>query len=153
MSSEQAVVEAVPKQLYIGGKWRDGSGDGPIEVEDPATEETIASVANASAEDASAAPAACADAQADWQHTPPRDRGEILRRAYELLTERADDLALLMTLEMGKSLKEGRPEITSGSEFFRWFAEGAVRTAARSLGVPNGAGRPLTMKQPVGPCV
>src|SRR5215210_9133374 len=105
-SKEQAVVEAVPKQLYIGGDWRDGSADGAIEVEDPSTEETIAEVANASASDASDALAACADAQADWQHTPPRERGEILRRAYELITERADDLALLMTLEMGKSLAE-----------------------------------------------
>src|SRR4051812_8243215 len=153
MSSEQAVVEAVPKQLYIGGKWRDGSADGAIEVEDPATEETIAEVANASAEDASAALAACADAQADWQHTPPRDRGEILRRAYELLTERADDLALLMTLEMGKSLKESKAEIAYASEFFRWFAEEAVRIEGRYGIAPNGAGRLLTMKQPVGPCI
>src|SRR3954471_20621739 len=111
-SKEQAVVEAVPKQLYIGGEWRDGSAEGAIEVEDPATEETIAEVANASADDASAALAACVDVQAEWQHTPPRDRGEILRRAYELITERADDLALLMTLEMGKSLAESKAEIT-----------------------------------------
>src|SRR4051812_7984354 len=153
MSSEQAVVEAVPKQLYIGGSWRDGSAEGEIEVEDPATEETIASVANASAEDASAALAACASAQADWQHTPPRERGEILRRAYELITERADSLALLMTLEMGKSLKESKAEVTYASEFFRWFAEEAVRIDGRYSVAPNGAGRLLTMKQPVGPCV
>jgi succinate-semialdehyde dehydrogenase/glutarate-semialdehyde dehydrogenase len=151
--SEQSVVEAVPKQLYIGGSWRDGSGGGSIEVEDPATEETIAEVANASGDDASAALAACADAQADWQHTPPRERGEILRRAFELLTERADDLALLMTLEMGKSLKESKAEITYASEFFRWFAEEAVRIDGRYSVAPNGAGRLLTMKQPVGPCV
>src|SRR4051812_42290335 len=123
--SEQSVVEAVPKQLYIGGKWRDGSADRPIEGEDPSTEGAIAEVANASAEDASAALAACADAQADWQHTPPRERGEILRRAWELITERADDLALLMTLEMGKSVAESKAEITYASEFFRWFAEQA----------------------------
>src|SRR3954454_14723171 len=151
--SEQSVVEAVPKQLYIGGSWRDGSADGPIQVEDPATEETIAEVANASAEDASAALAACADAQAEWQHTAPRDRGEILRGAYELITERADDLALLMTLEMGKSLAESKAEITYASEFFRWFAEQAVRIDGRYAVAPNGAGRLLTMKQPVGPCV
>jgi succinate-semialdehyde dehydrogenase/glutarate-semialdehyde dehydrogenase len=151
--SEQSVVEAVPKQLYIGGSWRDGSGEGSIEVEDPATEETIAEVANASGDDASAALAACADAQADWQHTPPRERGEILRRAFELITERADDLALLMTLEMGKSLKESKAEVTYASEFFRWFAEEAVRIDGRYSVAPNGAGRLLTMKQPVGPCV
>src|SRR4051794_11199081 len=153
MSSEQAVVEAVPKQLYIGGSWRDGSAEGEIEVEDPATEETIASVANASAEDASAALAACASAQAEWQHTPPRERGEILRRAFELITERADELALLMTLEMGKSIAESKAEITYASEFFRWFAEQSVRIDGRYSVAPNGAGRLLTMKQPVGPCV
>jgi succinate-semialdehyde dehydrogenase/glutarate-semialdehyde dehydrogenase len=151
--SEQSVVEAVPKKLFIGGKWRDGSDGGSIEVEDPATEETIASVADASAEDASAALAACASAQAEWQHTAPRDRGEILRRAYELITERADDLALLMTLEMGKSLAESKAEVTYASEFFRWFAEEAVRIDGRYSVAPNGAGRLLTMKQPVGPCV
>jgi succinate-semialdehyde dehydrogenase/glutarate-semialdehyde dehydrogenase len=151
--SEQSVVEAVPKKLYIGGEWRDGSADGAIAVEDPATEETIAEVANASASDASDALAACADAQADWQHTPPRERGEILRRAYELITERTDDLALLMTLEMGKSLKESKAEVTYASEFFRWFAEQAVRIDGRYAVAPNGAGRLLTMKQPVGPCV
>src|SRR5215212_9740394 len=127
MSTEQAVVEGVRKQLYIGGKWRDGSADGAIEVEDPATEETIAEVADASADDASAALAACVEKQAEWQHTPPRERGEILRRSYELITERADDLALLMTLEMGKTIKESVAEISYASEFFRWFAEQSVR--------------------------
>src|SRR5690349_12980279 len=152
-SKEQAVVDAVPKKLYIGGEWRDGSADGSIPVEDPATEETIAEIADASADDASAALAACVDNQAEWQHTPPRDRGEILRRAWELITERAEDLALLMTLEMGKSLAESKAEITYASEFFRWFAEESVRIDGRYSVAPNGAGRLLTMKQPVGPCV
>jgi succinate-semialdehyde dehydrogenase / glutarate-semialdehyde dehydrogenase len=152
-SKEQAVVDAVPKKLYIGGEWRDGSADGSIAVEDPATEETIAEIADASADDASAALASCAEHQAEWQHTPPRDRGEILRRAWELITERADDLALLMTLEMGKSLAESKAEITYASEFFRWFAEQSVRIDGRYSVAPNGAGRLLTMKQPVGPCV
>src|SRR3954465_12554061 len=152
-SKEQAVGEAVPKQLYIGGKWRDGSGEGSIEVEDPATEEVIAEIADATADDATAALAACADAQADWQHTPPRERGEILRRAWEIRTERTDDLALLMTLEMGKSIKESKAEIAYAGEFFRWFAEEAVRIEGRYGVAPNGAGRLLTMRQPVGPCV
>jgi succinate-semialdehyde dehydrogenase / glutarate-semialdehyde dehydrogenase len=152
-SKEQAVVDAVPKKLYIGGEWRDGSADGAIEVEDPSTEEVIASVADANASDADAALASCVEHQAEWQHTPPRDRGEILRRAYELITERADDLALLMTLEMGKSVAESKAEITYASEFFRWFAEQAVRIDGRYSVAPNGAGRLLTMKQPVGPCV
>jgi succinate-semialdehyde dehydrogenase/glutarate-semialdehyde dehydrogenase len=152
-SKEQAVVDAVPKKLYIGGEWRDGSADGSIAVEDPATEETIAEIADADASDASDALASCVEHQAEWQHTPPRDRGEILRRAFELMTERADDLALLMTLEMGKSLKESKAEITYASEFFRWFAEESVRIDGRYSVAPNGAGRLLTMKQPVGPCV
>src|SRR4051794_12004231 len=152
-SKEQAVVDAVPKKLYIGGEWRGGSAAGPIAVADRASEEVVTEVAIADASDADAALAACVDAQAEWQHTAPRDRGEILRRAWELITERADDLALLMTLEMGKSLAESKAEITYASEFFRWNAEQAVRIDGRYSVAPNGAGRLLTMKQPVGPCV
>jgi succinate-semialdehyde dehydrogenase/glutarate-semialdehyde dehydrogenase len=152
-SKEQAVVEAVPRKLYIGGEWRDGSAGGTIPVEDPATQEVIAEVADASASDAKDALAACAEKQAEWQQTSPRDRGEILRRAFEVITERADDLALVMTLEMGKSLKESKAEVTYASEFLRWFAEQAVRIDGRYSVAPNGAGRLLTMKQPVGPCV
>jgi succinate-semialdehyde dehydrogenase/glutarate-semialdehyde dehydrogenase len=152
-TDERSVVEAVNRQLYIGGEWRDGSEGRTLEVEDPATGEPIAEVADATQEDAIAALAAAHDSQAEWQHTPPRDRGEILRRAFELITERADDLALLMTLEMGKSLKESKAEITYGAEFFRWFAEEAVRIEGRFAVAPNGAGRVLTMRQPVGPCV
>ncbi|MEA2469904.1 MAG: succinate-semialdehyde dehydrogenase / glutarate-semialdehyde dehydrogenase [Thermoleophilaceae bacterium] len=151
-TQEQNVVESVPKKLYIGGEWRDGSL-GTLDVEDPSTEETIASVADASADDAKDALAACAEKQAEWQHTPPRERGEILRRAFEMITERADDLALLMTLEMGKSLAESKAEVTYASEFLRWFSEQAVRIDGRYSVPPNGAGRLLTMKQPVGPCV
>src|SRR3954454_12102643 len=151
-SKEQAVVEAVPKKLYIGGEWRDGSL-GSLDVEDPATEETIASVADASAEDASAALGSCVEHQAEWQHTAPRERGEILRRAWELIQERADDLALLMTLEMGKSLAESKAEVTYASEFLRWFAEQAVRIDGRYSVAPTGAGRLMTMKQAVGPCI
>src|SRR5689334_24440879 len=109
-TQEQSVVESVPKQLYIGGKWRDGSEGGTIAVEDPATEETIAEVADGNRDDAKAALASAAEHQAEWQHTPPRERGEILRRAFEMITERADELALIMTLEMGKSLTESKAE-------------------------------------------
>ena len=90
--------------------------------------------------------------QAEWAAHPPRERGEILRRAYEAITERADELALLMTLEMGKPLAESKAEIAYASEFFRWFAEEAVRIDGRYAIAPNGAGRLLTMRQPVGPC-
>ena len=151
--SERRVLEDVPRKLYIGGEWRDGAEGGTIPVEDPATGETLVEVADGVAADAEAALAAAADRQKEWQHTPPRDRGEVLRRAFELIMERKESLALLMTLEMGKTIKESEAEITYGAEFFRWFAEEAVRIEGRYATAPNGAGRLLVMKQPVGPCV
>jgi succinate-semialdehyde dehydrogenase/glutarate-semialdehyde dehydrogenase len=147
-----SVVDAVPKQLYINGKWIDGA-EGTLEVEDPATGEPIAEVADASPDQALEALAAAHNTQKEWQQTPPRERGEILRRAFEVVTERADDLALLMCLEMGKSIAESKAEVTYASEFLRWFAEQAVRIDGRYSVAPNGAGRLLTMKQPVGPCI
>jgi succinate-semialdehyde dehydrogenase / glutarate-semialdehyde dehydrogenase len=148
---EQKVIDGVPKQLYIGGEWRDGS-EGTLAVEDPATGETLCEVADGGPDDAMAALAAADEKQAEWQSTPPRDRGEILRRAFEAIGEQKSDLALLMTLEMGKSVKESEAEITYAAEFFRWFAEEAVRIEGRYATAPNGAGRLLVMKQPVGPC-
>jgi succinate-semialdehyde dehydrogenase / glutarate-semialdehyde dehydrogenase len=148
---ERAVLEAVPKQLLIGGKWVDGSAGATLPVEDPATRETIAEVADASPDDALAALAAAHEKQAEWGVHPPRERGEILRRAYEVMTERADDLALLMTLEMGKPVAESKAEVSYAAEFFRWFAEQAVRIDGRFQVAPNGQGRLLVMKQPVGP--
>src|SRR3954449_964289 len=152
-SKEQAVLESVPKQLYIGGEWRDGTGGETLGVEDPATQETLVEIADATPDDAVAALAAASDAQAEWGSHPPRERGEILRRAWELIGEREDELALLMTLEMGKTVKESKAEIAYAGEFFRWFAEQAVRIDGRYAVAPNGAGRLLTMKQPVGPCI
>ena len=104
-------------------------------------------------EDALAALAAAAEAQAEWAAHPPRERGEILRRAYEAIVARADELALLMTLEMGKALAESRAEIAYAAEFFRWFSEEAVRIHGRYMVNTTGKGRILTMRQPVGPCV
>jgi succinate-semialdehyde dehydrogenase/glutarate-semialdehyde dehydrogenase len=150
MSDESAVLEKVPKQLLVAGDWVDGS-EGTLPVEDPATQETLTEVADASPDDAVKALDAAVDTQKEWQQTPPRERGEILRRAWEEITERADELALLMTLEMGKPLAESKAEITYGSEFLRWFAEQAVRIDGRYAVAPNGQGRLLTMKQPVGP--
>jgi succinate-semialdehyde dehydrogenase/glutarate-semialdehyde dehydrogenase len=152
MSDETAVLEKVPKQLLVAGEWVDGA-EGTLPVEDPATEETLTEVADASPDDAVKALDAAVQAQKEWQRTPPRERGEILRRAWEEITDRADELALLMTLEMGKSLEESKAEITYGSEFLRWFAEEAVRIDGRYAVAPNGQGRLLTMKQPVGPCL
>ncbi len=151
-SAEQKIVDEVPKQLYIGGEWRDGS-KGTLAVEDPATGESLCEVADASTDDAKAALSAAVDAGPDWFQHPPRERGEILRRAFEAITARADELALLMTLEMGKPLAESKAEIAYGAEFFRWFSEQAVRIDGRYATAPNGQGRLLTMKQPVGACL
>jgi succinate-semialdehyde dehydrogenase / glutarate-semialdehyde dehydrogenase len=151
-SQEQSVVEQVPKQLYIGGEWRDGA-KGTLTVEDPSTAEPLCDVADASVDDAKAALDAAVGAGPEFATMAPRDRGEILRRAFELITERADDLALLMTLEMGKTIRESKAEIAYASEFFRWFSEEAVRIDGRYAVAANGAGRVLTMKQPVGPCL
>jgi succinate-semialdehyde dehydrogenase/glutarate-semialdehyde dehydrogenase len=152
-SREQDVVRAVHPQLFIGGQWRAAEGGKTFPVEDPSTGATLVEVADASVADGRAALDAAVAAQADWAATPPRDRGEILRSAFEIITERADELALLMTLEMGKPIKEAKAEIAYGSEFFRWFAEESVRISGRYSVAPNGATRLLTMKQPVGPCL
>jgi succinate-semialdehyde dehydrogenase/glutarate-semialdehyde dehydrogenase len=147
------VLESVPKQLLIGGEWRPASGGGTLAVEDPSTGEPLVEVADAQVEDGLAALGAAADAQAEWAAHPPRERGEILRRAYERVTAQADDLALLMTLEMGKSVAESRAEITYAAEFLRWFSEEAVRIDGRYMVNTTGKGRILTLRQPVGPCV
>ncbi len=110
-------------------------------------------VADAQVKDALAALSAAADKQAEWAATAPRERGEILRRAYEAIVAQTDELALLMTLEMGKALAESRAEISYAAEFFRWFSEEAVRIHGRYMVNTTGRGRILTMRQPVGPCV
>jgi succinate-semialdehyde dehydrogenase/glutarate-semialdehyde dehydrogenase len=150
--NESAVVEAAPNQLYIGGEWRDASGGETLGVEDPSTGETLVEVADATADDARAALDACAAVQDEWAAHPPRERGEILRRVFEAMNANADDLALLMTLEMGKPLAESKAEIAYAAEFLRWFSEEAVRIEGRYATAPNGVGRLITMKQPVGPC-
>jgi succinate-semialdehyde dehydrogenase/glutarate-semialdehyde dehydrogenase len=153
VARERAVVESVPRDLYIGGEWREASGGGRLAVEDPSTGEALTDVADAQAQDALAALGAAADVQAQWAATAPRERGEILRRAYEAIVARSEELALLMTLEMGKALGESRAEIAYAAEFFRWFSEEAVRIHGRYMMNTTGKGRILTMRQPVGPCV
>jgi succinate-semialdehyde dehydrogenase/glutarate-semialdehyde dehydrogenase len=150
---ENAVLTMVPKGLFIGGEWRDSSSNTTFGVEDPATQQKLTEIADGTPVDAMAALDACERAQSDWAATPPRDRGEILRRTFELMNANADDLALLMTLEMGKPLAESKGEVTYAAEFLRWFAEEAVRIDGRWSVNPNGSGRLLTMKQPVGPCL
>jgi succinate-semialdehyde dehydrogenase/glutarate-semialdehyde dehydrogenase len=149
--SEQSLLSQVPTGLFIDGKWRDSSDGRTLDVEDPSTGERLASVADATVADGAAALDAAVAAQADWAATAPRDRGEILRRAFAAITARAEEFALLMTLEMGKPLAEARGEVTYGAEFFRWFSEEAVRISGRWSTAPNGATRLVTMKQPVGP--
>ena len=149
--SEKSLLARVPTGLFIDGKWRASSDGRTVDVEDPSTGETLASVADATVADGTAALDAAVAAQADWAATPPRDRGEILRRAFLEITARAEEFALLMTLEMGKPLAEARGEVAYGAEFFRWFSEEAVRISGRWSTAPNGATRLMTMKQPVGP--
>ncbi|ADU48757.1 NAD-dependent succinate-semialdehyde dehydrogenase [Intrasporangium calvum] len=149
--TQQSVLDSVPKGLFIAGEWRDSSDGSTLAVDDPATGEILTHVADATVEDGRAALDAAVAAQPAWARTAPRDRGELLRAAYEQIVERADEFAMLMTLEMGKPLAESRAEVAYGAEFFRWFSEEAVRVHGRYGVAPNGATRLLTMKQPVGP--
>jgi succinate-semialdehyde dehydrogenase/glutarate-semialdehyde dehydrogenase len=150
---ERALLEQVPTELFIAGEWRAASGGGTLAVEDPATGKPLAEVADGQPQDALDALAAAAAAQGEWARHPPRERGEILRRAFEAIVAQTDDLALLMTLEMGKSVAESRAEIAYAAEFFRWFSEEAVRIHGRYMVNTTGKGRLLTMQGPVGPCV
>ena len=148
---ERTVLERVPTGLLIDGEWRDAADGATFEVLDPATEKVLATVADAAPTDGDAALAAAHTAQADWERTPPRERSEVLQALFEAVIERTEELALLITLEMGKSLAESRGEVAYGAEFLRWNAEEAVRAYGRYLPAPGGGGRILTVKRPVGP--
>lgn len=150
-TQEQTIVDSVPKQLYIGGEWRDGSGGETIDVLDPATEEVLCAVADATAEDAMSALDSAVAAQAEWRASTPNLRSEILYRAFEALNERADELALLMTLEMGKPVAEAKGEIAYAAEYFRWYSGEALRLDGNYKQAGNNLSRALVMKQPVGP--
>jgi len=152
-TAEQTVLDTVPTQLFIGGEWRAASGGGTLSVEDPATGESLIEIADAQVADALDALGAAAEAQEEWGQYPPRERGEILRRAFDTIHERIDDLALLMTLEMGKAVPESKTEVAYAADFLRWFSEEAVRIHGRYMTNTTGKGRLLTMRQPVGPCV
>jgi succinate-semialdehyde dehydrogenase/glutarate-semialdehyde dehydrogenase len=152
MISEKELLAKVPTQLYIGGQWVDGSAGRTIDVTDPATGDTIATIADATPEDGIRALDAAVAAAASWAATPARTRGELLRSAWELLRERADEFALLMTLEMGKPIAEAKGEVTYGGEFLRWFAEEAPRIMGRYGPNPEGTGRMIVTQRPVGPC-
>ena len=146
----QRLLSSVPTGLWIGGEERPGSST--FDVLNPATDEVLTPIANATAADAIAALDAACAVQQSWAATPARERGEILRVVFEAIIARADDFATLMTLEMGKIVAESMGEVRYGAEFFRWFAEEAVRIAGRYTPSPAGTGRIVVTKQPVGPC-
>ncbi|TAP43207.1 NAD-dependent succinate-semialdehyde dehydrogenase [Arthrobacter sp. S39] len=150
---ELEVLDSVPTGLLINGQWRPATSGKTFDVEDPATGKVLMSISDATAEDGKAALNAAAAAQESWAKVPPRERGEILRRAFDLVTERAEDFALLMTMEMGKPLAEARGEVIYAAEFLRWFSEEAVRTFGRYSVSPDGKSRLLVTKKPVGPCL
>ena len=151
-ATEQSVIEAVPKQLLIGGEWRDASGGEKFAVDDPSTGKPLCEIADATEADAKAALDAACGAQEEWAATPPNTRSDILQSAFERMVERSDELALLMTLEMGKSVTESKGEITYAAEFFRWNAGEALRLDGDFKVAGNGASRVMVMHQPVGPC-
>ena len=149
----QDVVAAVPKGLLIDGEWVDPVTPRSLAVQNPATGEQLAVVADAGAQDADRALAAACAAAAGWARTAPRERAELLQRAFALTIARREQLALLISLEMGKPLAEARGEVDYGAEYLRWFAEEAVRIDGRVAHAPNGDGELLVTRGPVGPCL
>ena len=150
--SDQDLLAAIPRQLFIGGAWRDAVAERTLPVYDPATGEVLAHIADASPEDGVAALDAADEAFADWAETPARVRADILRRTFDLLQDRKHDVALLMTLEMGKPLTEAHGEVAYGGEFLRWFSETTVHVQGRYGANPEGTGRMIVTQHPVGPC-
>ena len=149
----EEVIAKVPTQLLIGGEWRDSTSGETFDVENPATGEKLATLSSANSDDAIAALDAACAVQDEWARTTPRERAEILRRAFDLVQARADEFAALMTLEMGKPFAEAKGEVTYGGEFLRWFSEETVRDYGRAATVPEGTLRMITRRKPVGPCL
>ena len=149
---ETALLAKVPTGLYINGEWRQAASRKTLPVFDPATGLELTRIADAGVEDGVAALDAAVAAQDEWAKTSPRQRGELLRRAFDLLQERKDEFALLMTLEMGKPLSEALGEVGYGGEFLRWFSEEAVRITGRYGLSPEGTGHMVVTHRPVGPC-
>jgi succinate-semialdehyde dehydrogenase/glutarate-semialdehyde dehydrogenase len=140
-----------PDRLLVGGEWRDSALGATIDVENPATADTLATISAAGPDDALLALAAAGAAQESWAATSPRARADLLSAAHQVITQRSEEFALRMTLEMGKPLAQARGEVTYAAEFFRWYAEEATRIAGRWAVAPDGASRLITMKHPVGP--
>src|ERR1700752_4222323 len=144
-----ALLKSVPTGLWIGGEEREAKST--FNVLDPSDDQVLTAVADATADDALAALDAACAVQAEWAATPPRERGEILRSVFDKITERVDDIAALLRMEMGKVPAEIKGEVKCGPEFSRWFAEEAVRMGARPTPGPAGTGRIIVTKQAVGP--
>lgn len=153
MTDHSALIDAIPTDLWIGGKQVPSSTGARFPVHNPATGAVLTTVADASAADGATALDEAVAVQQSWAATPPRERAEILRRAWELVIARRDDFALAMTLEMGKPLAESQGEVAYGGEFLRWFSEEAVRINGRYTSSPTGSGRILVTKQPIGPAL
>jgi succinate-semialdehyde dehydrogenase / glutarate-semialdehyde dehydrogenase len=153
MTGLDLLAKTGSRGLFVGGVCREVRTGARFEVHDPADESVITDVADGDAQDAMAALDAAVAVQAEWAATAPRERGEILRRSFEAIMDQADDFAELISLEMGKTLAEARGEVTYGAEFFRWFAEEAVRIHGRWMQAPAGGSRLLTIRKPVGPCL
>ena len=149
--TEAELLQHVPNELYINGEWVPAADGSTLTVHDPATGQVIKTIADAGVADGLAALDAAVAAQDAWAATPPRVRGEVLRRSFELLQERKHEFALLMTLEMGKPLAEAYGEVAYGGEFLRWFSEEAVRITGRYGINPEGTGRTIVSQHPVGP--
>ena len=149
---ETDLLAGVPDGLYIGGSWRPATGGRTLAVTDPSTGTTIKEIADASVEDGVAALDAACEAYGSWSRTSARRRAEVLRRAFDLLAERKEDFALLMTIEMGKPLAESAGEVAYGGEFLRWFSEEAAHVQGRYGANPEGTGRMIVTQHPVGPC-
>ncbi|MGW7282499.1 NAD-dependent succinate-semialdehyde dehydrogenase [Streptomyces sp. NPDC054844] len=146
-------MTGTPTRLFVGGVWTDAADGAVMPVDDPATGEILCHVADAGPKDARLAQDAALQAQEEWARTAPRARSEILRRAYEIVLDRTDELAHLMTSEMGKPLTEARGEVAYAAEFFRWFSEEAVRIGGGHGILPDGRNRMLLSRRPVGPCL
>ncbi len=149
---ETELLASVPERLFIGGEWRAASGSRTLKVYDPSNRGFVKQIADASPEDGKAALDAAVEAFPSWAATSARERAEVLRRTFDLLQERKEDFALLMTIEMGKPLAEARGEVAYGGEFLRWFSEEAVRVQGRYGANPEGTGRMIVSQHPVGPC-
>ncbi|MBA3308450.1 MAG: NAD-dependent succinate-semialdehyde dehydrogenase [Nocardioidaceae bacterium] len=153
LGAAESAVWRVPKQLYVGGSWVDAEGKATFDVVDPSTGDVLCAVADAAPADGRSALEAAVAAQPSFGGLPPQQRADMLMRAFDLIHERIDDLALLMTLEMGKPVPEAKGEIAYAAEFFRHFAGEAVRIDGGYQVAPAGGARFLVAKQPVGPCL